>query len=174
MLNAEYDACDGRLAPAANPVPRPARGFQTTATVTSSHAFSRPYAAEATHSRSTASAHSGGNRALATMRATASARLRRSMPRNSAALPPLLPMRTRRRPRSRTRWTKSWCSWRSAASVRRPEARRRTAPWQVEAVRAKATPSEWVVRSGMGPCSVVVVVAGTSSRVVCESVAGYA
>ncbi|XBI56924.1 hypothetical protein VPH35_038430 [Triticum aestivum] len=173
MLNAEDGVCDGRFAPAASPVPTPARSFQTTATVTSSHAFSRPHAAEATHSRSTASAHAGGNRALATMRATASARLRGSMPRNSAALPPLLPMRTRRPPRSRTRWTKSWCSWRSAASVRRPEARRRTAPWQVEAAKAKATPSGWVARSGMGPRSVVAV-AGTSSRVVCDSVAGYA
>ncbi|PUZ47872.1 hypothetical protein GQ55_7G200900 [Panicum hallii var. hallii] len=48
----------------------------------------------------------------------------------------------------------SWCSWWSAISVRRPEARRRMAPSQAEAAKAKLSPASWrTTRSCM--CSIV-------------------
>ncbi|KAG2573121.1 hypothetical protein PVAP13_7KG229200, partial [Panicum virgatum] len=144
------------LAPAPSPAtssPRSCRaracsGVQSTVTVTSSHRLPCAARAASSQNRATASPHAGGNRALPTTRATALARPPGPMARNSATLPDLLALSSRRWAscscsRTTTRWMCSWCSWWSATSVRRPRARRRMAPSQAEAAKAKLSPASW-------------------------------
>ncbi|RCV34385.1 hypothetical protein SETIT_7G156100v2 [Setaria italica] len=119
-------------------------GVQSTVTVTSSHLLPCAARAASSQNRATAPAQPGGNRALPTTRATAAARLPGPMVRNFAALPDLLALSSRPPcSRTATRWTCSWCSWWSATSVRRPRARRRMAPPQAEAVKARLSAASW-------------------------------